>query len=91
MLSGITRRTPAVPTAARTISTAIDSLLMRVRISPGAIIVYTLIAPGEILTRISSESVAVEIVRSIVGTAGVLLVMPLSTAAAILVGVGEER
>jgi uncharacterized membrane protein len=49
-----------------------------------------MIAPGEILTRISSESVAVEIVRSIVGTAGVLLVMPLSTAAAILVGVGEE-
>ena len=55
------------------------------------LVVYTMIAPGEILTRISSESVAVEIVRSIVGTAGVLLVMPLSTAAAILVGVGEER
>jgi uncharacterized membrane protein len=55
------------------------------------LVVYTMIAPGEILTRISSESIAVEIVRSIVGTAGVLLVMPLSTAAAILVGVGEER
>jgi uncharacterized membrane protein len=49
-----------------------------------------MIAPGEILTRISSESIAVEIVRAAVGTAGVLLVMPLSTAAAILVGVGEE-
>ena len=55
------------------------------------LVVYTMIAPGEILTRISSESIAVEIVRAAVGTAGVLLVMPLSTAAAILVGVGEER
>ena len=54
------------------------------------LVVYTMIAPGEILTRISSESIAVEIVRAAVGTAGVLLVMPLSTAAAILVGVGEE-
>jgi uncharacterized membrane protein len=54
------------------------------------LVVYTMIAPGEILTRISIESIAVEIVRAAVGTAGVLLVMPLSTAAAILVGVGEE-
>ena len=54
------------------------------------LVVSTLIAPGDLLTRISSESVAVEIVRSIVGTAGVLLVMPLSTLAALLVGVGEE-
>ena len=54
------------------------------------LVVSTLIAPGDLLTRISSESVAVEIVRSLVGTTGVLLVMPLSTAAALLVGVGEE-
>jgi len=54
------------------------------------LVVSTLIAPGDLLTRISSESVAVEIVRSLVGTVGVLLVMPLSTVAALLVGVGEE-
>jgi uncharacterized membrane protein len=54
------------------------------------LVVSTLIAPGDVLTRISSESVAVEIVRSLVGTVGVLVVMPLSTLAAILVGVGEE-
>ena len=54
------------------------------------LIVYTMLAPGDFLTRISTESVAVEIVRSMVGTIGVLLVMPLSTVAAILVGVGEE-
>ena len=54
------------------------------------LVVSTLIAPGDLFTRISSESVAVEIVRSLVGTTGVLLVMPLSTAAALLVGVGEE-
>lgn len=54
------------------------------------LVVSMLIAPGDLLTRISSESVAVELVRSLVGTTGVLLVMPLSTAAALLVGVGEE-
>jgi uncharacterized membrane protein len=54
------------------------------------LVVSTLIAPGDLLTRISSESVAVEIVRSLVGTVGVLLVMPLSTVAALLVGVGEK-
>jgi uncharacterized membrane protein len=54
------------------------------------LIVYTMLAPGDFLTRISTESVAVEIVRSMVGTIGVLLVMPLSTVAAIVVGVGEE-
>ena len=54
------------------------------------LVVSTLIAPGDLLTRISSESVAVEIARSLIGTTGVLLVMPLSTAAALLIGVGEE-
>jgi len=54
------------------------------------LVVSTLIAPGDLLTRISSESVAVEIVRSLLGMVGVLLVMPLSTVAALLIGVGEE-
>ena len=53
------------------------------------LVVATLVAPGGILARFGTEQVAVELVRSLVGTLGVLAASPLSTAAAILVGVGE--
>ena len=49
-----------------------------------------LIAPGGIASRLSTETVAVEVVRALAGTAGVLLAMPLATASALLIGVGEE-
>jgi uncharacterized membrane protein len=54
------------------------------------LVVATLIAPGGIASRISTETVAVEVVRALAGTAGVLLAMPLATASALLIGVGEE-
>lgn len=54
------------------------------------LVVATLIAPGDLANRVSTETVAVEIVRAIAGTAGVLLAMPLATASALLIGVGEE-
>lgn len=54
------------------------------------LVVATLIAPGGITSRLSTETVAVEVVRALAGTAGVLLAMPLATASALLIGVGEE-
>jgi uncharacterized membrane protein len=54
------------------------------------LVVAALIAPGGIVSRLSTETVAVEVVRALAGTAGVLLAMPLATASALLIGVGEE-
>lgn len=54
------------------------------------LVVAALIAPGGIASRFSTETVAVEVVRALAGTAGVLLAMPLATASALLIGVGEE-
>lgn len=54
------------------------------------LVVAALIAPGGIASRLSTETVAVEVVRALAGTAGVLLAMPLATASALLIGVGEE-
>lgn len=54
------------------------------------LVVAAMIAPGGIVTRLSTETVAVEVVRAIAGTTGVLLAMPLATASALLIGVGEE-
>ena len=54
------------------------------------LVVAALISPGDILTRMSTETVAVEVMRAIAGTTGVLLAMPLATASALLIGVGEE-
>lgn len=54
------------------------------------LVVTALIAPGGVMSRLSTETVAVEVVRALAGTAGVLLAMPLATASAILIGVGEE-
>jgi uncharacterized membrane protein len=53
-------------------------------------VVAALIAPGGLASRLSTETVAVEVVRALAGTAGVLLAMPLATASALLIGVGEE-
>ena len=53
-------------------------------------LVAALIAPGGLASRLSTETVAVEVVRALAGTAGVLLAMPLATASALLIGVGEE-
>jgi uncharacterized membrane protein len=54
------------------------------------LVVAALIAPGGLASRLSTETVAVEVVRALAGTAGVLLAMPLATASALLIGVGEE-
>jgi uncharacterized membrane protein len=54
------------------------------------LVVAALIAPGGLASRLSTEAVAVEVVRALAGTAGVLLAMPLATASALLIGVGEE-
>ena len=54
------------------------------------LVVAALIAPGGLASRLSTETVAVEVVRALAGTAGVLLPMPLATASALLIGVGEE-
>lgn len=54
------------------------------------LVVTALIAPGGVMSRLSTETVAVEVVRALAGTAGILLAMPLATASAILIGVGEE-
>lgn len=54
------------------------------------LVVTALIAPGGLASRLSTETVAVEVVRALAGTAGVLLAMPLATASALLIGVGEE-
>jgi len=54
------------------------------------LVVAALIAPGGIVSRLSTETGAVEVVRALAGTAGVLLAMPLATASALLIGVGEE-
>ncbi|MFZ9767243.1 MAG: YibE/F family protein [Candidatus Limnocylindrus sp.] len=54
------------------------------------LVVAALIAPGGLAGRLSTETVAVEVVRALAGTAGVLLAMPLATVSAVLIGVGEE-
>lgn len=54
------------------------------------LVVAALIAPGGLANRLGTEMVAVEVVRALAGTAGVLVAMPLATASALLVGVGEE-
>lgn len=54
------------------------------------LVVSVAVAPGGIAARFGTEQVAVELIRSIVGTLGVLAAVPLTTAAAVLIGVGEE-
>lgn len=72
------------------IGAVINTLPLAYLASAMPLVVTVLTSPGGLTAHIGTEVIAVEVVRSLIGTAGVLLAMPLTTLAALLVGVGER-